>query len=87
MEKLTDTQDYSKMNLEELIAEEKKLKSQRILTGVFIGFLIGIAIYAAAHKGFILPVFLLIVAFLIGRRNAQTMKDIQAEIARRNTIE
>lgn len=80
---MLDSKDYSKMTLEELVAEEKKMKSQRIMVAVFIGFLIGIAVYSAVNKGFILPVILLIVAFLIGRRNSQAMKDLQTEITSR----
>ncbi|WP_435354078.1 hypothetical protein [Emticicia sp. SJ17W-69] len=81
-----DNKDYSKMTLEELLSEEKKMKSQKIPTAVFIGLLIGIAIYSATHQGFILPVILFIIAFLIGSRNSKTMKNIQAEINRRNTV-
>jgi uncharacterized membrane protein len=83
MENTPDKKDYTKMSMEELMAEEKKMKSQRILTAGFIGFLIGVGIYSATSKGFILPVFLLIIAFLIGRKNAQSKKDLQAEINRR----
>lgn len=83
MEKIPASKNYTKMTLEELMVEEKKMKSQRILTAVFIGLLIGIAIYSATNKGVVLPAILLIVAFLVGRRNAQTMKDIEAEISKR----
>lgn len=83
---MLENKDYSKMTLEELMSEEKKMKSQKIPTAVFIGVLIGIAVYSATHKGFILPIILLIVAFLIGYRNSQTMKGIQAEISCRNTV-
>ncbi len=78
--------DYSKMTLEELVSEEKKVKSQKIATAVFIGLLIGIAVYAATHKGFFLTVLLLFVSFLIGYRNSQHLKGIQAEISRRDTV-
>lgn len=84
MEKMPNTQDYAKMTLEELMEEEKKMKSQRIITALFIGFLIGIAVYSAVYKGFVLTVILLVVAFLIGRRHSQSLKNIQAEINRRN---
>lgn len=83
---MLENKDYSKMTLEELVSEEKKMKSQKIPTAVFIGLLIGIAVYSATHKGFILPVILLIVAFLIGSRNSKSMKGIQAEINRRKTV-
>lgn len=83
---MLENKDYSKMTLEELVSEEKKMKSQKIPTAVFIGLLLGIAVYSATHKGFILPVILLIIAFLIGSRNSKTMKNVQAEINRRNTV-
>lgn len=78
--------DYSKMTLEELVSEEKKVKSQKITTAVFIGLLLGIAVYAATHKGFFLTVVLLFFSFLIGYRSSQSLKGIQAEISRRDTI-
>ena len=83
---MLNNKDYSKMTLEELMSEEKKKESQKIPTAVFIGLLIGIAVYSATHKGFVLPIILLFFAFLIGFRNSQTMKGIQAEISRRNTV-
>jgi hypothetical protein len=82
---MLSSKDYSKMTLEELVSEEKKMNSGKITTAVFIGVLIGIAIYSATHKGFVLPVILLIFSFLIGYRNSQNLKSIQAEISRRNT--
>jgi len=74
------------MTLDELVSEEKKLKSQKITTAVFIGFLVGIAVYSATHKGFVLPVILLIFSFLIGSRYSKNLKNIQAEISRRDTV-
>lgn len=82
---MLNNKDYSKMTLEELLSEEKKMKSQKIPTAAFVGLLIGVAIYSATNKGFILPVILFIVAFLIGSRNSKSIKDIQAEINSRNT--
>ena len=43
------SKDYSKMTLEELVSEEKKMKSQKITIAVFIGFVVGFAIYASKH--------------------------------------
>ena len=81
------SKDYSKMTLDELVSEEKKLKSQKTITAVFIGFLVGIAVYSATHKGsFILTISLLIFALLIGSRYSQNLKSIQAEISRRDTV-
>jgi uncharacterized membrane protein YbjE (DUF340 family) len=78
--------NYSKMTLEELVSEEKKMKSQKTITAVLIGMLIGIAVWSATHKGFILPIILLILSFLIGHKNSQNMKSIQAEISSRDTV-
>ena len=75
--------DYSQMTLEELVSEEQKIKSQNTTTAIFIGVILGIAVYAATHKGFILTIILLISALLIGHRHSENMKRIQAEISRR----
>ena len=82
---MLSSKDYSKMTLEELVSAEIKMKSQKTTTAVFIGVLIGIAVYAATHKSFVLPVILLIFAFLIGYRNSENLKSIQAEVSRRDT--
>lgn len=79
--------DYSKMTLEELVSEEKKMKSQKITTALFVGLLVGIAIWSATHKGgFILTIGLLIFAAFIGSRYSKNLKSIQAEISRRDTV-
>ncbi|AUD02910.1 hypothetical protein [Spirosoma pollinicola] len=80
------SKDYSKLTRDELVLEEKTLKSQKITTAVFIGFLVGIAVWSATHKGFVLPVILLLGAFLLGSRNHQNLKSVQAEINRKDTI-
>ena len=43
--------DYSKMTPDELASAEKKLKSQKIPLALFIGFMFGIAVWSATHKG------------------------------------
>lgn len=80
------SKDYTKMTLDKLVSEEKKMKSQKIVTALFIGFLIGIAVYSATHKGFVLPVILLVFSYLIGSRYSKSLKGIQAEISRRDAI-
>lgn len=82
---MLSNKDYSNMTLEELVSTEQKMASQKITTAVFVGFLVGIAVYAAAtNKGFILTVILLVAAFWFGSRYTQNLKAIQVEIARRN---
>lgn len=86
MGKLLGNKDYAKMTLEELVSEEKKIKSQKIPTALLIGFLVGIAIWSATHKGgFFLTVGLLIFALIIGSRYSKNLKGIQAEISQRDT--
>ena len=84
MENPLGTKDYGHLTLEELRTEEKKLESQRIPTAIFVGFLVGIAIYSATHKGTFLPVILMVAAFMIGRNANNKLKNLQAEIQRRN---
>ena len=85
MENPFGTKDYGHLTLEELRAEEKKLKSQRIPMAIFVGFLVGIAIYSATHNGKFLPVILMVAAFIIGRNSTHKLKSLQAEIQRRNS--
>jgi hypothetical protein len=79
--------DYSSMTLDQLVVEEKKLKSQQIPTAVFIGLIAGIAFWSATYKGgFYLTTGLLIFALFIGSRYSKSLKGIQTEISRRDTI-
>ena len=75
--------DYSKMTLEELVSEEKKVKSQKNTTAFLIGIVVAIAIYSATHGGLFLPIILLILAFQIGSTHSQNLKNVEAEISRR----
>jgi len=80
---MPSNKDYSNMTLEELVSKEKEIKSRKTITAVFIGALVGVAVWSATHKGFVLPIILLIVAFWIGSSESQKLKNIQAEISRR----
>lgn len=81
------TKDYSTMTRDELVSEEKKVKSQQIPYAAFVGLLVGIAVWSATHKGgFVLTVGLLIFALLIGSRHSNSLKGIRAEISRRDTV-
>lgn len=78
--------DYTKLTLDELVSEEKKLNSQKIPSALFIGFLVGVAVWSATHGGgFILTVGLLIFAVFIGSGYSKKMRGVKAEISRRNT--
>lgn len=84
---MSTDEDYSKMTLDELVSEEKKVNSQKTLTAALIGLFIGIAVWSATHKGgFILTIGLLISALVISSSYNKKRKSIQAEISRRNTV-
>ncbi|KAB7725722.1 hypothetical protein F5984_25720 [Rudanella paleaurantiibacter] len=78
---------YSKMTPDELVSAEKKLKSWKMPTALFIGVLTGIAIWSATHNGSSLTYMLVIAAILIGNVYSKRLKNIQAEISRRNTVQ
>lgn len=62
------TKDYAKMTLDELVSEEKKIKSQKTLIALIVGFIVGIAIWSATHKwGAFFTFGLLILPLLIGQ--------------------
>lgn len=77
------SKDYTSMTKEELLLEEKKMKSQKTITAAFIGFLVGIAVFAATRKGLLLTIVLLGSAFMIGRNHTRNQKNLQEEISRR----
>ncbi len=75
------------MTLEDLVSEEKKLKSGTIPTAFIIGMLAGVAVWAATSGKFFLTISLLGFALLIGYQNSQTKKALQAEITRRKSTD
>ena len=77
--------DYSKMTLEELVSEQQKMNGQKTTAAVLIGFFIGVAVWSATHKGGFVTYFLLFAALFIGYTHTQTLKNIQAEMNRRNS--
>lgn len=79
--------EYAKMTLDQLMAEEKKMTAQKIPFALFVGILVGFAIWSATHKGgFMVTSILLIGALLAGRVYSKNLKSVQAEISRRNTV-
>ena len=80
-----DKKDYSKLTLEELLAEGKKIKQGELLSGGFIGFLIGVMIYGLVKNGFgflYLAIPLLLIAGIYKNSQVQkeNLKQIQEEI-------
>jgi hypothetical protein len=78
--------DYAQMTREELASAEKEVKSKKTITAVILGMLVGIAVWSATHRGLFLPIVLLVIALVIGKRYSQNEKSIQAEIRSRDTV-
>lgn len=78
--------DYAKMTLDELVSEEKKMNAQKIPFALFIGILVGIAVWSATHQGgFVLTVILLVSAVLSGTVYSKNLKSVQEEISRKGS--
>lgn len=77
------------MTLDELVSEEKRMKSKTttITIALLVGILVGFAVWAATHNGgFLLTIGLLVFALFMASRYSKSLKNIQAEITRRDTI-
>ena len=86
---MLDNKDYAELALEELLAEEKKIKRMEITGAVVIGFLAGIMIYGVAMNGFgVLYIFipLLLIGGIAknGQNLKRNLKQIRAEINARS---
>jgi hypothetical protein len=49
---MSEIKDYSKLTLEELLVEQKKIKKQQMYTAGLIGMLIGVIVYGLVINGF-----------------------------------
>ncbi len=87
--KMMTLPDYTGKTLEELKAEEKKLKNMRTMSALFIGVMIGIMIFSLATRGFkflaiLLPVLLIAYNARNMKAQQETLNAIRAEISKRN---
>jgi len=82
---MPDNKDYSKLTLEELLIEEKKIKKNETIAAVIIGFLVGVMVYGVAKNGIgflyiFIPLILIIGIFKNSQKLKHSRKQIQAEI-------
>jgi uncharacterized membrane protein len=77
------SKDYSKLTQDELVAEDKKMKSGATAMAFAIGMLVGVAVWTATSGKFIFTVGLLAVALFIGYRHDQNKKALQAAMSRK----
>lgn len=75
------------MTLEELVLEEKKMKSGITPSAFVMGMLVGVAVWSATDGKFLLTIGLLGGALFIGYQNSQARKAIRAEIIRRKSVD
>jgi hypothetical protein len=86
---MTDQKDYDQLMLEELEAEEKKLKRQTLTGNVLIGFLVGVMIYGLVRNGFglvytAIPLLIIAAVAKNGQSIQAKLKAVRAELAGRD---
>jgi hypothetical protein len=82
---MTDKKDYAKLTLEELLAEEKKIKRQDITGSVFVGFLVGVMLFGLIMNGFgllytAIPLLLIAAVAKNGQTIKAKLKELRKEI-------
>lgn len=82
---MSEQKDYSALSLEELLAEEKKIKRNEITGAVVIGFLIGVMIFGVASNGFgiiytVIPIVLIGAIARHSGKQKQVLREIQTVI-------
>mgnify|MGYP006270926661 CR=1 FL=1 len=85
---MTDKKDYAQLTLEELLAEEQKIKRQDITGSVFVGFLVGIMLFGLITNGFgllytAIPLLLIAAVAKNGQTIKAKLKKVRAEIDER----
>ncbi len=88
---MSDNKDYSKLTLEELWVEEKKVKKNKTIAAVLIGFLIGVMIYGIVNHGFgflhiFIPLILISGIYKNSQKLAHNLTQIQAEINSKDRV-
>jgi len=85
---MTDKKDYTQLTLEELLAEEQKMKRQDISGSVFVGFLVGVMLFGLITNGFgllytAIPLLIIAAVAKNGQRIKEKLKEVRAEMAGR----
>ena len=74
--------NLSEVSDEELVQKEKKQKQSLILYGVFVIFMMGVAVWSATHKGSIflsfLPLFLMPTLVKLDKKHKAVKAEIQS---------
>lgn len=85
---MSEIKDYSKLTLEELLVEQKKIKKQQMYTAGLIGMLIGVIVYGLVINGFGwlyigISLFMIYIINNGSKKLKQHQELIKAEIAKK----
>ena len=88
---MSEQKDYSKLSIEELLAEEKKMKKNEITAAILIGFLFGIIIFGVASNGFgviytLLPLIMILAITKNSKKHKKNRQALSAAIAAKSSI-
>ena len=78
-----EDQNLAQLNMEELMAEEKKRKSALTFHAFLIGLAVGIAVYSTVRNGLGFFAFFPLLFIISGNRASNKLKSVRAEIKSR----
>lgn len=86
---MSDIKDYTKLTLEELLNEQKKIKRQQLYASGIIGFFIGVIAYGLFRNGFgwvyiSISLFMIYLTNKNSKSHKQNLEKIKSEIANKN---
>jgi hypothetical protein len=86
---MLENKDYSKFTLEELLAEQKKIKENETISAVIIGLFLGVIIFGLVKNGFgwvyiSISLISIIVIYKNSKKQKQNLTQIQTEIDNKN---
>lgn len=86
---MSNNKNYTQRTLDQLLAEEKNIKKQEIISAVIIGFSVGVMIFGLVKNGFgfiyiVLPSLLIYGIYKNSQKLKANQKQIRAEIEARN---
>ena len=82
---MSEIKDYTKLTLEELLMEQKKIKKQQLYAAGIIGFFIGVIVYGFIRNGFgwvyiSISVFMIYLTNKNSKSHKQNLEQIKSEI-------
>lgn len=86
---MSEIKDFTKLTLEDLLIEQKKIKKQQLYANGIIGFFIGVIVYGFIRNGFgwvyiSISVFMIYLTNKNSKSLKQNLEQINSEIANKN---